>query len=61
MEFTAKSSPDDVFLAPRDYAGYVILMNSAGNGEKNNCKSLRAIIKGHPRVIVYSSTRIRPG
>jgi len=48
------NSPDDVYLAPRDFGGYVILINTAFRTQRNNCKS-------HLRIIVFASKAIRPG
>lgn len=61
MEYSGGSTPNDIFLAPKDHAGYVLLINTASEGEKNNCKCLRSIIQGRLRVIIYTSSPIRAG
>lgn len=58
MQFSNDDSPQDVYLAPRDFASYVLLINSARKRQTNNCRSMRSIVHGLPRVIIYSITTI---
>lgn len=60
MLFSTKDSPCDVYLAPKDFCGYVCLINNESE-EKSNCKSLRAVIKGALRIIIYSFKDIVKG
>ena len=60
MLLSEKNSPEDVYLAPRDYCSYVLLINT-GSGDDNNCRSLRCFFHGQPRVIVYTIRKIEAG
>jgi SET domain-containing protein len=58
MEYSGGNSPGDVFLSPKDFAGYVVLINT---GKDTNCKCLRTVIDETVRVIIYTSREIKAG
>ena len=60
MRYSGGGSPKDVFLAPKDFAGYVLLVNT-GKKEKCNCISLRLIIDGSVRILLLTSKKIKKG
>ena len=60
MRYSGGGSPKDVFLAPKDFAGYVLLVNT-GPKEKCNCISLRLIIDGSVRILLLTSKKIKKG
>jgi hypothetical protein len=45
---------DDIYLAPRDYCGYILLMNSGKSESQNNCKSIMAVVNDALRIIIYA-------
>jgi hypothetical protein len=51
---------DDIYLASRDFCGYIALMNS-GKSTTNNCKSVKAIINDVMRIIIYTTKTIEEG
>ena len=60
MEYSGSCSPTEVFLAPKDFAGFVVLINSGGEFE-SNCCSLRGVILGALRVLIVTKTQIKKG
>lgn len=54
MLYSKKNGPKEVYLAPKDFAGYVLLVNSA-TSETFNCKTVKAVIDSALRVILYTS------
>jgi len=52
---------EEIYLAPRDYCGYIPLMNSGPKKNQNNCKSITGIINGRLRIIIYSIKTIQLG
>ena len=60
MSYTGGTTPQDVFVAPKDFAGYVLLVNT-GNGFTNNCSTLRTIINGIVRIVLYTNKNISKG
>jgi len=58
MLYSGKNTPEDVYIAPKDYGGYIILINGK---KKNKCnyKRIRAIIAGAIRVIIFTSQPIK--
>lgn len=52
------SSPQDTYLAPKDFSGLATLMNTSS--QKNcNCVAVRAIVDGCLRVLLVSSRAIK--
>ena len=58
MSYTGGTTPSDIFLAPKDCASYVNLINT-GDENTNNCKSIRAFVNGIVRIILYTSRKIK--
>ena len=57
---TAEYSPNGLFLAPKDFAGFVVLINT-NSEEKVNCNCLRTIVQGRLVVIIYTIKKIAKG
>lgn len=60
MMYSGKNEPDHVFLAPKDFAGYVILINT-GQEDQVNCKAYKVILEGALRIILLSTRTIKAG
>ena len=60
MLFSHLNGPESLYLAPKDFGGLVILVNT-GPPEYINCKCLRTVIDGRMRVILYTSRVIKKG
>jgi len=53
MDLSGNNSSEDVYLGPKDYCGYILLVNS-GKAEAINCKIERAIIGGVLRIVLIT-------
>lgn len=53
MLYSEKNGPRDLFLAPKDFCGYIPLINSS-HDKAANCNSLKVILEGSVRIIVYT-------
>lgn len=60
MMYSGHSTPRDVFLAPVDYAGYVLLVN-CGTESTNNCRVIKTVVMGAVRILLYTSRDIVAG
>jgi hypothetical protein len=50
---------DDIYLAPRDFCGFIPLMNSGKNNKENNCQSITVIVDGAIRILIYTGRKIQ--
>ena len=60
MMYSENNSPEDVYLSPKDYAGYVTLANTSTTNEVN-CQTLKIIINGSLRILLLSKRKIKVG
>lgn len=60
MMLSGRNTPDDTFLAPILYCGFVSLVNSEQE-DKCNCATIRVLIGGILRVLLYSTQKIKKG
>jgi hypothetical protein len=59
--FSKKIDSVNIYLAPRDYCGYILLMNCGRLSKKNNCKSITVIVDKAVRILIYTSKGIKKG
>ena len=59
MDSVMKYTNTDHYLAPRDFCGYVLLINSSK--KTNNCNSITAIVNNFLRVLIYTNRKIKKG
>jgi hypothetical protein len=60
MRYSGGSSPFDVLLAPKDYAGFVILINTDKRKKKLNCKPIKVIAQNSIRILIVTTKEIQP-
>lgn len=60
MVLSNKNTPSDIYLAPKDYGGYVLLVNS-GKHDNVNCKVQKIIVLNSLRILLITSRKIKKG
>jgi hypothetical protein len=60
MRYSGGNTPRDTFLAPKDYCGYIPLMNT-GKKKECNCSSLKIVLNGKVRVLLLTNRKIHEG
>jgi hypothetical protein len=61
MHYAGSSSPEVVYLAPKDYAGLVTLINTGDKQKQNNCKSRQVVIEGALRITILTQRLVKKG
>ena len=60
MRYGEFGGPEEMVLAPRDYSGYVLLVNTAP-ANRCNCKVIRLIVEGALRVLLVTKKLVKAG
>lgn len=60
MRYTGGDTPEDIYLAPKDYCGYILLMNTSSKSNCN-CRSMKVVLDGALRILILTNRRIGLG
>lgn len=60
MRYAGKEGPEQVMLAPRDFGGYVMLVNT-DKESKVNCQVVKVLLAGALRILLVTKKSIKAG
>ena len=60
MLYSTKNGPAEVYLAPKEFCGFIALVNGAEE-TSTNCKTIKTVVDGALRILLYTSKEIEPG